>query len=79
MRYVLSLRAPILLTAVSTSAALALPLAGWQAVPSPDPGAANSSTFLDRVLAFSSSNAVGVYDRAAGIRTLIMHYTGGPL
>lgn len=54
---------------------------GWTAVPSPDPGAANGNTILDGVFAFSSTNvwAVGTYDGAGGMRTLIMHYTGGGL
>jgi len=48
-------------------------------VPSPDPGAANGNTFLDGVLAFSATNvwAVGTYDGTGGMRTLVMHYTGG--
>ncbi len=51
---------------------------GWTTVPSPNPGAANGDTILDGVLAFSSSNvwAVGEYDGANGMRTLILHYTG---
>ncbi len=52
---------------------------GWTTVPSPDPGAANGNTILDGILAVSSTNvwAVGTYDGPAGMRTLIMHYTGG--
>ena len=52
---------------------------GWTVVPSPDPGAANGNTFLDGVLAFSATNvwAVGTYDGTGGMRTLVMHYTGG--
>jgi hypothetical protein len=48
-------------------------------VPSPDLGAKNGNTFIDGVLAFSSSNvwAVGSYDGSSGMRTLIMHFTGG--
>jgi hypothetical protein len=54
---------------------------GWKAVPSPNPGAANGNTFVTGVLAFSSTNvwAIGTYDGASGMRTLIMHYTGGGL
>ncbi len=54
---------------------------GWQAVPSPDPGAPSGNTFLDGVFALSSSNvwAVGAYDGPGGVRTLIMHYTGGTI
>jgi Phosphoesterase family len=50
----------------------------WATVPSPNPGAANGNTILDSVLAISSGNvwAVGAYDGANGMRTLIMHYTG---
>ena len=52
---------------------------GWQTVPSPDPGAPGGSTILDGILAFSPANvwAVGTYDGQGGMRTLIMHYTGG--
>jgi hypothetical protein len=52
---------------------------GWTRVPSPNPGAANGNTILDGVLALTSTNvwAVGEYDGPAGMRTLIMHYTGG--
>jgi hypothetical protein len=52
---------------------------GWVTVPSPDPGAANGNTILDGVFAVSDSNvwAVGAYDGAGGMRTLILHYTGG--
>ena len=54
---------------------------GWQAVPSPDPGAPSGNTFLDGVFALSSSNvwAVGAYDGPGGVRALIMHYTGGTI
>ena len=52
---------------------------GWITVPSPDPGAANGNTILDGVLALSNTNvwAVGTYDGSGGMRTLILHYTGG--
>jgi hypothetical protein len=52
---------------------------GWQTVPSPDPGAPGGSTILDGILAFSPANvwAVGTFDGQGGMRTLIMHYTGG--
>jgi len=54
---------------------------GWITVPSPNPGAANGNTILDGILAFSADNiwAVGTYDGANGMRTLIMHYTGGTI
>lgn len=54
---------------------------GWRIVPSPNPGAANGDTILDDVLAFGSTDvwAVGTYDGPNGMRTLIMHYTGGSL
>jgi hypothetical protein len=54
---------------------------GWVTVPSPNPGAANGNTILDGVFAVSDSNvwAVGTYDGAGGMRTLILHYTGGPV
>jgi hypothetical protein len=54
---------------------------GWRVVPSPNPGAANGNTILDGVFAFASNNvwAVGTYDGPGGMRTLIMHYTGGAL
>jgi Phosphoesterase family len=52
---------------------------GWTTVPSPNPGAANGNTILDGILALSPDNvwAVGTFDGANGMRTLIMHYTGG--
>jgi hypothetical protein len=52
---------------------------GWVTVPSPNPGAANGNTILDGILALSPDNvwAVGTFDGANGMRTLIMHYTGG--
>jgi Phosphoesterase family len=51
---------------------------GWQIVPSPNPGLANGKTVLDGVAAFGSDDvwAVGTYDGANGMRTLILHYTG---
>ncbi|MGO9078060.1 MAG: alkaline phosphatase family protein [Streptosporangiaceae bacterium] len=51
---------------------------GWKTVQSPDPGAQNGDTILDGILALSSRNvwAVGTYDGTAGMRTLILHYTG---
>jgi hypothetical protein len=54
---------------------------GWKIVPSPNPGAANGSTFLNAVLAFSGTNvwAAGTFDGPGGERTLIMHYSGGRL
>jgi phosphoesterase family protein len=54
---------------------------GWTTVPSPNPGAANGNTILDGVFAFSSTNvwAVGTYDGNGGMKTLIMHYTGGAI
>ncbi len=54
---------------------------GWKTVPSPDPGAPRGNTILDGVLAFSSSNiwAVGTYDGKGGMKTLILHYTGGAI
>jgi phosphoesterase family protein len=52
---------------------------GWEVVPSPDPGLANGKTVLDGVAAFGSDDvwAAGTYDGANGMRTLILHYTGG--
>ncbi len=54
---------------------------GWATVPSPNPGAANGNTILDGILALSPDNvwAVGTFDGANGMRTLIMHYTGGAI
>ena len=54
---------------------------GWKTVPSPDPGAPGGNTILDGVLAFSSTNiwAVGTYDGKGGMKTLILHYTGGAI
>jgi hypothetical protein len=55
---------------------------GWHVVRSPDPGAANGgNTFIDGVYAFGPANiwAVGTYDGKGGEKTLILHYTGGPL
>jgi phosphatidylinositol-3-phosphatase len=51
---------------------------GWTVVPSPDPSS-NGNNILDGILAFSSTNvwAVGEWDGQGGMRTLIMHYTGG--
>ena len=51
---------------------------GWTAVPSPDPSA-NGNNILDGIFALSSTNvwAVGEFDGHGGMRTLIMHYTGG--
>jgi hypothetical protein len=51
---------------------------GWQVVPTPDPST-NGNNILDGVFAFSSTNvwAVGEYDGMGGMKTLIMHYTGG--
>jgi hypothetical protein len=53
---------------------------GWTVVPSPDPSTGGNN-ILDGVLAFSSTNvwAVGEYDGHGGMRTLIMHYTGGKI
>jgi hypothetical protein len=52
---------------------------GWHTVPSPNPGAANGNTILDGILALSSDNVwvVGTFDGKGGMRTLVMHYTGG--
>ena len=52
---------------------------GWVTVPSPDPGAPNGNTILDGILALSGKDiwAVGTYDGSGGMRTLILHYTGG--
>jgi hypothetical protein len=54
---------------------------GWITVPSPNPGAANGNTILDGILALTPQNvwAVGTFDGANGMRTLIMHYTGGTI
>jgi hypothetical protein len=54
---------------------------GWRVVPSPNPGAANGKTILDGVLAFGRDDvwAVGTYDGTGGMRTLILHYTGGAI
>jgi hypothetical protein len=54
---------------------------GWKVVPSPNPGLANGKTLLQGVFAFSDTNvwAVGTYDGPGGMRTLIMHYTGGAI
>jgi phosphatidylinositol-3-phosphatase len=54
------------------------PTGGWQVVPTPDPST-NGNNILDGVFAFSSTNvwAVGEYDGMGGMKTLIMHYTGG--
>jgi len=51
---------------------------GWTVVPSPDPSA-NGNNILDGVFALSRTNvwAVGEFDGQGGMRTLIMHYTGG--
>ena len=51
---------------------------GWTVVPSPDPSA-DGNNILDGLLALSSTNvwAVGEFDGQGGMRTLIMHYTGG--
>ncbi len=51
---------------------------GWTVVASPDPSASGNN-ILDGILAVSSTNvwAVGEYDGKGGMRTLIMHYTGG--
>jgi hypothetical protein len=50
---------------------------GWHIISSPNPGSAHGNTILDGVFAVSSSNvwAVGTYDGAGGMKTLIMHYT----
>ncbi len=50
----------------------------WTVAPSPDPSA-NGNNMLDGVFALSSTNvwAVGEFDGQGGMRTLIMHYTGG--
>jgi hypothetical protein len=52
---------------------------GWEIVPSPNPGAANGNTYLFGVQAFGAGDvwAVGAYDGTGGMRTLIMHDTGG--
>ena len=54
---------------------------GWQVVPSPNPGLANGKTVLDAIAAFGSDDvwAVGTYDGANGMRTLILQYTGGSI
>jgi Phosphoesterase family len=54
---------------------------GWMTVPSPDPGAPNGNTILDGVFAFGANNvwAVGTFDGKGGMKTLILHYTGGAL
>jgi hypothetical protein len=54
---------------------------GWTTVPSPNPGAANGNTFLNGILALSSTNvwAVGTFDGKSGMRTLIIHFTGGSI
>jgi hypothetical protein len=52
---------------------------GWEVVPSPNPGLANGgNTILDGVAAFGSDDlwAVGTYDGANGMRTLVLHYSG---
>jgi len=51
---------------------------GWRTVPSPDPSA-NGNNILDGIFAVSSTDvwAVGEWDGQGGMRTLIMHYTGG--
>jgi hypothetical protein len=51
---------------------------GWKVVPSPDPSA-NGNNILDGIFAVSSTKvwAVGEWDGQGGMRTLIMHYTGG--
>jgi Phosphoesterase family len=53
---------------------------GWTVVPSPNPSS-NGNNILDGVLAFSSTNvwAVGEFDGNGGMKTLIMHYTGGTM
>jgi hypothetical protein len=53
---------------------------GSTVVPSPDPST-NGNNILDGVLAFSSANvwAVGEFDGQGGMKTLIMHYTGGTI
>jgi hypothetical protein len=53
----------------------------WVTVPSPDPGAPTGNTILDGVFAISATDvwAVGTYDGAGGMKTLIMHYTGGAI
>jgi hypothetical protein len=52
---------------------------GWTVVPSPDPSSGGNN-ILDGVLAFSSTNiwAVGEFD-GSGMKTLILHYTGGKI
>ncbi|HEY2641694.1 MAG TPA: alkaline phosphatase family protein [Streptosporangiaceae bacterium] len=55
---------------------------GWKIVSSPDPGAVNSgNTFINGVLRLADNNvwAVGTYDGVNSQRTLILHYTGGPI
>jgi hypothetical protein len=54
---------------------------GWKVVPSPNPGLANGKTLLQAVFAVSDANiwAVGTYDGPGGMRTLILHYTGGAI
>jgi phosphatidylinositol-3-phosphatase len=51
---------------------------GWRTVPSPDPSASGNN-ILDGIFAVSSTDvwAVGEWDGHGGMRTLIMHYTGG--
>jgi Phosphoesterase family len=53
---------------------------GWQVVPSPDPSSTGNN-ILDGVFAFSPTNvwAVGEYDGQGGMKTLILHYTGGSI
>jgi hypothetical protein len=50
----------------------------WTVIPSPDPSASGNN-ILDGIFALSSTNvwAVGEFDGQGGMRTLIMHYTGG--
>jgi hypothetical protein len=48
--------------------------------PDPDPSA-NGNNILAGIFAVSSTDvrAVGEWDGQGGMRTLIMHYTGGPV
>jgi hypothetical protein len=52
---------------------------GWKIVPSPDPAGANGNSFISGVQAFGDNDvwAVGTYDGAGGMQTMILHYAGG--
>jgi hypothetical protein len=53
---------------------------GWVVVPSPDPSTGGNN-ILDGIQAFGTHNiwAVGEFDGNGGMRTLIIHYTGGKI